>query len=417
MPPLLGCIADDYTGATDVASALRRSGLSVALYFGVPGPEARAPEGDAVVIALKSRTIPVSDAVGQSLGAHAWLRAAGVGRIYLKYCSTFDSTPRGNIGPVADALLEATGAPVTVVCPASPANGRTVYRGRLFVGDLPLDESPMRDHPLTPMRDSDLTRLLRPQTRHEVGRVDHATVRRGARAVREALDGLAEAGVRHAVVDAVDETDLEVIARGGAHLPLLTGAAGLTGGLGGLLAEEAGRHSAPAPSRPSGPAAVLAGSCSAMTLRQIEHARTRMPAHRLDPRGLARGGAVEEALDWVDAHLDSGPVLVYSSAPPEELRAVQDELGVREGASLVEDAMGRLARHLVGRGVRRLVVAGGETSGAAVGALSVRGVEVGDEVAPGVCWVFPHEHPGLALLLKSGNFGDPELFTRSLEEA
>ncbi len=416
MPALLGCIADDYTGATDVASALRRSGLPVALYFGVPEPGTPAPADGAVVIALKSRTAAVSEAVEQSLGAHAWLREAGVGQVYLKYCSTFDSTPLGNIGPVADALLEVTGAAVTVVCPASPGNGRTVSQGRLFVNGVPLDESPMRDHPLTPMRDSDLARLLRPQTRHEIGLVDHATVRRGAGAVRQAFDDLTSSGVRHAVVDAVDDTDLEVIAQGSAHLPLLTGAAGLTRGVGRLLAGEHGTAVSRKPEAVGG-AAVLAGSCSAMTLRQIEHARAHMPAYRLDPRGLARDSAVAEVLEWIDAHADSEPVLVYSSAPPEELRAVQDEVGVGRGASLVESAMGRIARHLVERGVRRLVVAGGETSGATVSALSVRGVDVGDEVDPGVCWVFPHEYPDLALLLKSGNFGGPDLFTRSLEEA
>ncbi|MFC3996277.1 3-oxo-tetronate kinase [Nocardiopsis sediminis] len=415
--PLIGCIADDHTGATDVASAIRGRGLSTALVFGPPSGDRPLPEAEAVVIALKSRTLPTQEAVALSLAAQRALTAAGVPRTYVKYCSTFDSTAEGNIGPVTEALLAATGAGAALACPAAPANGRTVYRGHLFVGDVPLAESPMRHHPLTPMTDSDVTRLLARQTAEPVALLSRPHVATGADAARARLAELRAEGARHVVADAVDEGDLDVLGEVARDHRLVTGAAGLAAGLAAALrtGRPPGAYSTADPEPepdPDGPAAVLAGSCSTMTLRQIEHARAVMPSRRLDPLELTDPGELDRVRAWVDAHAGAGPVLVYASQSPEERRAAQGRLGTAETARLVEHALAETARHLVDNGVRRLVVAGGETSGAIVGALGIDAVRVGREVDAGVPWTTAAG--GLALLLKSGNFGAPDLFTRAL---
>ncbi|MBE1582404.1 3-oxo-tetronate kinase [Nonomuraea angiospora] len=399
MSPLLGCVADDYTGGTDVAAALRRSGLRTVLIFGVPGPATALPDSDAVVVALKTRSIPAGEAVAASLAVQRWLGERGVRRLYVKYCSTFDSTDQGNIGPVADALTEAAGARLTVVCPAAPEHGRTVYQGHLFVGDRLLSESSMRHHPLTPMTDPDLVRVLGRQTPHRVALVAHETVRRGAGAVRAALDALGAQDVRYAVTDALDDRDLDVIARATAHLPVVTGAAGLAGAL------ETARHEQAVPALPTGPGVVLAGSCSAATLEQVALARRRMPSYRLRAE---QDGPVEEALGWLKANLAAeGRALVYSSAPPEERSP--------GAAGPLERALAAVAVRAAGLGARRIVVAGGETSGAVVNALGVTGAVVGAEADRGVPWLLTTGHPSLALLLKSGNFGRPDLLVTALE--
>jgi len=405
-----GCIADDYTGATDVASGLRRHGLRTVLRFGEPPPDAAAAAADAIVVALKTRTAAPEDAVARSLAAQRWLDAQGARCIYFKYCSTFDSSERGNIGPVADALLDAVGAHMAVVCPASPEHGRTIYQGHLFVWDQPLAESPMRHHPLTPMTDSNLLRLLSRQTPHPVGLVAHDVVRQGAGAVAARLAALDAEGVRYAVVDAVSDDDLGAVAAACATSRLVTGAAGLAwtlGRLAGRMGAEAAAREAPLP---HGPALILAGSCSAATLEQVGIARDRVPSLKLDPRGAAHdfGG---DAIRWFDEHFDGRPLLVYSSAPPEERRN-----GSADVAARVEAALAALASHAVARGVRRLVVAGGETSGAVVDALGIRSVTVAGEEDTGVPWLV-HAQPSLALLLKSGNLGRPDLFLRAVEGA
>ncbi|WP_431912501.1 3-oxo-tetronate kinase [Nonomuraea jabiensis] len=402
MSSLLGCVADDYTGGTDVAAALRRSGLRTVLIFGIPGPATVLPDSDAVVVALKTRSIPAGEAVAASLAVQRWLRERGVRRLYFKYCSTFDSTDQGNIGPVADALTEAAGAGLTVVCPAAPEHGRTVYQGHLFVGDRLLSESSMRHHPLTPMTDADLVRVLGRQTPHRVALVAHETVRRGAGAVRAALDALRAQDVRYAVTDALDDRDLGVIARAGAHLPVLTGAAGLAG----ALVTDRHEPGGPAmPAVPRGPGVVLAGSCSAATLEQVALARRHMPSHRLRAE---RDGLVEEALGWLEATLAAqGRALVYSSAPPEERSP--------GAAGLLERALAAVAARAARLGARRIVVAGGETSGAVVNALGVTGAVVGAEADRGVPWLLTTGDPSLALLLKSGNFGRPDLLVTALE--
>ncbi|MEV4016915.1 3-oxo-tetronate kinase [Nonomuraea angiospora] len=398
----LGCVADDYTGGTDVAAALRRSGLRTVLIFGIPGPATVLPDSDAVVVALKTRSIPAGEAVAASLAVQRWLRERGVRRLYVKYCSTFDSTDEGNIGPVADALTEAGGARLTVVCPAAPEHGRTVYQGHLFVGDRLLSESSMRHHPLTPMTDPDLVRVLGRQTPHRVALVAHETIRRGAGAVRAALDALQAQDVRYAVTDALDDRDLDVIARATAHLPVITGAAGLAGAL-VTARDEPGSPAMPA--IPQGPGVVLAGSCSAATLEQVALARRRMPSYRLRAE---QDGLVEEALGWLEANLAAeGRAMVYSSAPPEERSP--------GAAGLLEGALAAVAARAARLGARRIVVAGGETSGAVVNALGVTGAVVGAEADRGVPWLLTTGHPSLALLLKSGNFGRPDLLVTALE--
>jgi uncharacterized protein YgbK (DUF1537 family) len=403
----LGCLADDYTGASDVATALSRAGRRTLLLLGVPEAAVETEAADAIVVAAKIRTAPVAVAVETAERAAAWLTAAGAERLYFKYCSTFDSTPDGNIGPIADALLDAVDATLTVVCPAAPEHGRTIYQGHLFVGANLLSDTPMRDHPLTPMRDSSLLRLLAPQTGRAVGLVAHEHVRAGATAVARELGRLRAEGAAYAVVDALDDGDLRTLARACQGMRVVTGAAGLAPHLDvAAVATEAA--AAPEPGVPTGPAAILAGSCSAATLEQVARARERLPSLRLDPR---RSDDPErlmaECVRWLDENLGDDPVMIYSSAKPGERSA--------DAAETVERVLGAAARELVARGVRRIVVAGGETSAAVADAVGVSACRVGREEAPGVPWLFAEDGRGLALLLKSGNFGDPELLVRACE--
>ncbi|MFO1217910.1 MAG: 3-oxo-tetronate kinase [Burkholderiaceae bacterium] len=415
--PVLGVVADDFTGATDVASMLVRAGMRTVQLIGVPSgaPPAQA---DAVVVALKSRTTPVDDAVRESLAALQWLRAAGARQFYFKYCSTFDSTPRGNIGPVAEAMMAALGTDFTVACPAFPENGRTIFRGHLFVADQLLSDSGMRDHPLTPMTDANLLRVLQSQCEGRVGLLRYDTVRAGVPATRERIAALRAEGVRIAIADAIDNDDLRVLAEACADLPLLTAGSGLALGLPALYARRgwlALDERAAALPAAGGAAAVISGSCSVATNGQVArwHAAGR-PLFTVDPRALARGEpAVGEALHWARHHLAQGPVLVSATAAPEALRGVQAELGSARAGELVERALAQIAQGLVELGVKRLVVAGGETSGAVVQALGVRALRIGPAICPGVPWTLAEGRP-LKLALKSGNFGGPEFFAEAL---
>jgi 3-dehydrotetronate 4-kinase len=409
----LGCVADDYTGGTDVASALRRQGLRTLLLFGPPRADWAAADANAVVVALKSRNLPPAEAVAVSLAAQRWLREQGIGRLFFKFCSTFDSTDDGNIGPVADALLEAAGSRFTVVCPTSPEHGRTVHQGHLFVGDRLLSESSMRHHPLTPMSDPDLVRVLSRQTPHRVGLVPSQVVRQGPAAVAAAFERLREHEVRFAVTDATTDDDLATIATAARDLPVVTGAAGLVRLLGARPRLGAGTREAPADAGrlPGEPVLILAGSSSAATLEQVARARERFPAYRLDPAATPDPGDLRaKAVDWVGRHLEGGTVLVYASAPPSERDRV-----IPGAARAIELTMAELARAAVGRGVRRIVVAGGETSGAVVDGLGIDRVVVAREEDLGVPWVVTSGPAPLALLLKSGNFGRPDLLVRAAE--
>ncbi|MFD6100866.1 3-oxo-tetronate kinase [Nocardiopsis flavescens] len=406
----LGVIADDLTGATDIAIALTSAGhrTAVVLGEGVPIGDAAA-DADAVVVALKSRTAPVGEAVAASLEALERLRGAGCERFYVKYCSTFDSTPEGNIGPVCEAVLEALEERVTVIAPAFPANGRTVYRGHLFVGDDPLDESPMRHHPLTPMTDSSLSRLLEPQVSRgadDIALVPWPVVSRGAAAVREAVARAREDGARFVVVDAVSDEDLRVLAAATGDLRLLTGGSALAQGLPGP--HPTGHRETVLP---GGPRVVLSGSASRATQGQVRHALAAGSGLHLTPAALRADfeGSVAGA---VDAALRAGtaPFVVYATAAPDHVVDTGD-------APLLEEALAEIAVRLVRSGVRALLVAGGETSGAVVGRLGVGPLAVGTEVDPGVAWMLGRAGDGgdLHLMLKSGNFGREDLFVRAWE--
>ncbi|GMG84605.1 four-carbon acid sugar kinase family protein [Paralimibaculum aggregatum] len=419
MARMLGAVADDFTGATDLASMLTRGGLATVLQLGVPEAGAPCPEAGAVVVALKSRTAPVAEAVAESRAAWAWMAGAGIGRAYFKYCSTFDSTPAGNIGPVAEALMADTGAPYTVYTPALPENGRTIYMGKLFVGDRLLSETGMAKHPLTPMTDADLVRVLAPQLAPgaAAGLVGWPVVRQGAAAIRAALEAHAAEGRRHLVVDAVAQGDLDALAEAVRDLPLVTAGSGLGISLARVLTGTAGEADPPALPAVGGPAALLSGSCSEATNAQV--ARWEADGgrlFRLDPLALAAGD--ETVPDAMRAALAEGPALLAATQPPEQVARVQAELGTARAAALVEEALARTARRLRAEaGVRRFIVAGGETSGAVAQALGATQLRVGRSIAPGVPWCTTLGPEPVALALKSGNFGAVTFFADALETA
>lgn len=411
----LGVIADDYTGATDLAGMLARLGLRAVQHLGVPD-QPDTTDADVVVIALKSRSIPAADAVAQSVAAARWLLDQGAPQLFFKYCSTFDSTERGNIGPVAAALADLVDAESVVFAPSVPENGRTTYRSHLFVHDQLLSESPLRDHPINPMRDADLRRVLRAQVDEPVAAVHVDVIAGGADSVRAALAAASDAGARFVIADALDDSHLTTLGQALADAKLVTGAAGLAVGIAraSLLGDRR------APNRftvPAGPAAVLSGSCSAATRRQVARHRDSHPSYELDVRALAENDdVISDAIAFVEAHLDDRP-LVYSSSDPDVVAAVQADLGIDASAALVERAFGRIAAGAVARGVRQIVVAGGETSGAVVNGLGVRSLEIGPEVDPGVPWTTGSGDVPVALLLKSGNFGQDDIFTRAIDTA
>lgn len=418
MSLLLGCVADDFTGATDLANTLVKAGMRTIQLLGVPRQDLDVPEADCVIVALKSRSNPASEAITQSLAALDWLRRQGAQQYYFKYCSTFDSTDKGNIGPVADALLDAIGADFTVFNPAFPTNKRTVYKGYLFVADELLSESGMRHHPLTPMTDPSLVRVLQRQTPHKVGLVSYATVVQGAAAVKQAFEALRRQGVRHAILDSITDEHLMTLGEACAGLKLVTGGSGMAMGLPANFVRSAQMKSGRSASLPgvTGPTVVLSGSCSVATQGQVALMKRDHDAFELEPMAIASGrDLAQEALDWAGSRLSDKPILIYSTAAPEQVKAVQERLGREHAGAMVEETLGRIARELVAKGVRRLVVAGGETSGAVVGALGVEGLYIGPEIDPGVPWTFSIGKPTLALALKSGNFGTEDFFTKAFK--
>ncbi|MEK7416184.1 MAG: 3-oxo-tetronate kinase [Pseudomonadota bacterium] len=420
MTLLLGCIADDFTGATDLANNLVRAGMRVVQSIGVPaGP---VDEGvDAVVVALKSRTIAPADAIAQSLQALEWLQAQGANgrapQIYFKYCSTFDSTPQGNIGPVTDALMDALGCGFTIATPAFPDNQRTVFKGHLFVGDVLLSDSGMRNHPLTPMTDANLVRVLQAQTRRKVGLIDHVAVAQGEAAIRARIAALQAEGVGMAVVDAVSNDDLLRLGPVLAGMPLVTAGSGVAIGLPANFGIQPTAQAA-APPTATGLQAVVSGSCSVATNAQVAHfIASGRPALALEPLRIAAGeDEAGKALAWARQHIASGPVLIYSTAESAAVKAVQGRLGVEQAGTLVEQTIAAIARGLVETGVRQLIVAGGETSGACVQALGIEQMRIGPQIDPGVPWCHaasPLAPQGLHLTLKSGNFGTTDFFTKA----
>ena len=416
---LLGVIADDFTGASDIANTLVKGlegegGLRTAQYLGVPDGPA-APGIEAGVVSLKSRSNPPAEAVVQSLAALAWLRAQGARQIVFKYCSTFDSTPQGNIGPVGEALADALGATGVVVCPAFPGAGRTIYQGHLFVADHLLNESGMEKHPLTPMTDPDIRRVLRAQVSSSVGHVPHPVVAAGHEAVTRALNEAGSRGETFVVTDAIDNEDLTTLGRAVASAALVTGGSGIARALphNFIAAGEAAGGVASVPAV-TGPEVILAGSCSRATRGQIEYHARHHPVRLVSVDAVMAGQPLhDELVGFVLANPGNAP-LIYSSADPEDVAAAQRQYGRERVAEALEGLFGAVAATLVERGVRRMVVAGGETSGAVVTALSLGALQVGPEIDPGVP-VLVAEGPALiGLALKSGNFGAENFFEKAL---
>jgi len=422
--PVLGCIADDFTGATDLANNLVRAGMRTVQTIGVP-TDTQAVNADAIVVALKSRTIPAQDAIAQSLQAYAWLKTQGVEQIYFKYCSTFDSTAKGNIGPVTEALMDVIHGKdqgLTIVCPAFPENNRTIFKGHLFVGDVLLSDSGMRNHPLTPMTDANLVRVMQSQTQRKVGLVEHSCVAAGAEAIRARFKTLQAEGVGVAVIDAISNQDLMYMGQALADMPLVTAGSGVAIGLpqnwkaSGVLATDAKADTLPAA---KGFQAVVSGSCSVATNAQVMHWRqSGKPALAIDPLAVASGtDVVTQALEWATPLLTQGPVLIYATAEPNAVKAIQNKLGVTQAGELVEHTLSSIAKGLVQNGVRQLVVAGGETSGAVIQALEVQRMVIGPQIDPGVPWTSVTSPvcngDTVHVTLKSGNFGTNDFFEKS----
>lgn len=415
---LLAAIADDFTGATDLCSMLVRGGMRTVQLIGVPSPDLPVPDADAVVVALKSRTAPVRQAIDESLAALNWLRSAGARQYFFKYCSTFDSTDEGNIGPIADALVAALDCGFALACPAFPTNARTVYQGYLFAGGSLLNESGMENHPLTPMTDANLVRVLSRQTEGTVGLVPFVIVDQGALPIRDAMTRLKERGNRYAIVDAITDAHLIAIGEAASGHALITGGSGVAMGLpgnfrrSGLLSEAIDPSVLP---KIDGASAVIAGSCSRATLAQLGYARAHLPVFELDALATPdAAGLSEAALRWASDKIGDKPVVIAASAPPEKVAALQSRLGRERAGTLVEGAVARIAEGLIERGVRKIAVAGGETSGAVVGRLGVRSLRIGGEIDPGVPWTLAEgSGPALMLALKSGNFGATDFFLKA----
>ncbi|WP_439136971.1 3-oxo-tetronate kinase [Roseicyclus sp.] len=402
----LGCIGDDFTGSSDLANTLAKGGMRVVQYCSIPDHPA-ARDVDAGVVALKTRSIAPADAVAQSLAALEWLRAQGCEQIFFKYCSTFDSTPDGNIGPVADALAEVLDAHKVIVCPAFPGAGRSIYQGHLFVMDRLLNESGMQNHPLTPMLDADIRRWLAPQTRHSVGHIGAMDVFAGPDRIAEGLAAQHAAGNRLIVVDAIRDADLMAIGAAARGLPLITGGSGVALGLPGNF----GCVPAPVPWQGQpGRAAILSGSCSTATRAQVAHHTAHNPAREIVAADVIEGRiSAAEIAAWLLAQ--EGLPLAYSSADPAEVARVQDRFGRDVAATAIEDLFAEVARRLVAGGVTRLITAGGETSGAVVEGLGLTDLEIGPEIDPGVPAL--RARSDLVVALKSGNFGAKDFFEKA----
>ena len=410
----LGVIADDFTGGTDIASFLVANGVKTIQLSGSEHAESFDDDVQAIVVSLKSRSNPAHEAIQQSLQALELLKSAGARQIFFKYCSTFDSTAQGNIGPVTDALLSALDEPFTVICPALPVNGRTTYQGVLFVNGVPLNESGMRNHPVTPMTDSNLARLMDGQAQGSTGLVPVEVVEQGPDAVSAALAALQAAGNSYAVLDALNDQHLTILGEAVANLRLVTGGSGLAGAIARALPTDVkGQHAGFTPK--TGPAVILSGSCSVMTNDQVAHYKAKAPSLAVDVDRLITSpdGYDDEVLAWFKEQHASGPApLIFATAAPAEVQRLQQSYGSAESSQAIEGFFGRIATELVAGGVQRVIVAGGETSGSVTTALGISGFEVGDPIAPGVPWVRSLDGR-LDLALKSGNFGTIDFFSQA----
>ena len=419
MPISLGCIADDFTGATDLANMLVKGGLKTIQLLGTPSKNDVVPSVDAVIIALKTRTIPVEDAIEQSLQAMNWLKNAGAKQFFFKYCSTFDSTDEGNIGPVIDALMAGLETQFTIACPAFPETERTIFKGHLFVGDKLLSDSPMKDHPLTPMTDSNLVSTLSRQTSQKVGLVEYTNISRGPTEIRKAFNQLQKGGVAIAVTDVLNDEHLYFLGEAVKDFKLITGGSGIALGLPSQLnshknhKEETTVHKLP---EVLGKELILSGSCSEMTLAQVNEFSKKYCTLKLNPVELAESNsALDNAVDWVIQAKGKEPILVYASAPPDAVKEAQQKLGRDLASSTVENALAKIARAAVQNGFRRIVVAGGETAGAVVSNLGIKGIMIGEQIDPGVPTTVSIGNPSIGLVLKSGNFGSADFFEKALK--
>lgn len=415
-----GAIADDFTGASDLAALLARSGAPVSLRLGTKGMADPTPHSAFEIIALKSRTIARDEAIGQSLGALQWLKSHGAERFFFKYCSTFDSTAEGNIGPVSEAIMAALGESQTLYAPSFPQNGRTVYQGTMFVNGIRLDESPMRNHPLTPMRDGNIARHLQAQSTGKTGIADWHTIQSGAAALTAQLQQLEAQDIAHVVMDALSDQDLQTIAEASQNKRFITGGSAIAAPLPALYRDRG--HVAFTPGKPPHQATeatplVLSGSCSDMTRRQVKAFSANHPHFHLNALELAKDDThLEAAKKWLSQQNPTQPKLIYASADPAIVAEVQAALGTEQAGAIVEAAMAALAQYAAEIGIRRIVVAGGETSGAVVQALDIARLAIGAEIAPGVPWTFAmHNGASIALALKSGNFGGEHFFTEALD--
>jgi uncharacterized protein YgbK (DUF1537 family) len=417
----LGCIADDFTGATDLANNLVRSGMRVMQTFGVPSAPLSA-DVDAVVVALKSRTIPADQAISQSLDALAWLKAQGAEQIYFKYCSTFDSTPEGNIGPVTEALMDALNCQFTIATPAFPDNGRTVFKGYLFAGAVLLNESGMQNHPLTPMTDANLVRVMQAQTKRKVGLIDHIVMARGASAIAEKIKALTSEGVGVAIVDATSNEDLKTLGPALKGMPLVTAGSGVAIGLPGNWGLQTSAQASALPPA-QGHQAIVSGSCSLATQAQVAHYKsTGLPSWQFEPLRWTDyqvpaqiKAEVDKALAWAAPLLAQGPVLIYATTDAETLQKVQAKFGREQAGEWMESALAQACVGLQALGVKQWVIAGGETSGACVQALNISQMQIGAQIDPGVPWCYAPNHAAGHLTLKSGNFGTPDFFTKAFQ--
>ncbi len=402
-----GIIADDFTGATDVASLIARQGTRVIVHSGIPSGEPGT--ADVHVIALKCGTIPVAEAVAQAFTALDWLQGAGCARFYWKYCSTFDSTPDGNIGPVAEALMARLGTRQTVYCPAFPENGRTIYKGHLFVGDHALDDSPMKDHPITPMNDANLRQLLAPQVQGHVGFISWQSVQDGPEAIARRRLGQANDGVAHVILDALSDADLMHLGIAFADMTLATGGSAFAAAIHAATFRPG--MTAPGPRAPDGATLILSGSCSRATREHVaQQLKQGLPALQIS--GAETNGARADA--WLSEAVAAAGGMIYSTTDPETIHRAQATGGVGDAAAEIEAEMAHIAKAGLAAGARRFVVAGGETSSAVTQALGVTRLEIGGEIAPGVPWCFADTPQGpIALVLKSGNFGAPDFFARA----
>ena len=418
----LGIIGDDFTGSSDIANNLKKSGMQVSMYAGIPTllpSEIKKELTDAAVIALKTRTIPIEEAISESLKALSWLKDCGCEQFIFKYCSTFDSTKKGNIGPVTDAIMKELNTDFTIACPSFPDAGRTVYFGHMFVNGKPLNESGMENHPLTPMTDHNLVRWLNYQTKDNVGLIDFQTISKGANSVKERIQTLKTDGYKYAIVDTIKNDDFDIICNGVKDLPFLTGGSGIALGLPKIY-KDRGLLSASNFEIPknNSNAIILSGSCSVATINQINIYKENNPSLYVSPDEVINNeDLVEKVFSWIKDNETLSP-LIYSSSDTKTVTEKQKQYGQEILANKIENFFELLSKKLVKDNFGTFISAGGETSGAVIKGLGVQELKIGEEISHGVPALWsPHSNGNkpISVTLKSGNFGQTDFFERALK--